>query len=114
MKAQKAKARHSLWQQPNWEGVWPYLDPWDSVCLRTASMEWNVPRKYGPHGEPFFFLIKKEPATTPGGETFSPFFAAGIRTPFFSADVLKKCALIALHLVAEEEEAERVVVKLLI
>ena len=19
------------------EGVWPYSDPWDSVCLRTAS-----------------------------------------------------------------------------
>ena len=33
---------------------------------------------------------------------FSPFFNADIRTPFFSADVLKKCALLALHLVAEE------------
>ena len=28
--------------------------------LRTASMHWNVPGKYGPHGELFFFLIKKE------------------------------------------------------
>ena len=56
------------------EGVWPYLDPMDSVCLRTASMEWNVPGKYGPHGELFFFLIQKEPATVPGSETFSPFF----------------------------------------
>ena len=36
----------------------PYLDPMDSVCLRTASMEWNVPGKYGPHGELFFFLIQ--------------------------------------------------------
>ena len=28
--------------------------------LRTASTHWNVPGKYGPHGERFFFLIKKE------------------------------------------------------
>ena len=41
-----------LWEKPICEGVWPYLDPWDSVCLRTASVEWNVPR-YGPHGELF-------------------------------------------------------------
>ena len=44
----------------------------------------------------------KEPATVPGSETFSPFFNADIRTPLFSADVLKKCALIAFHLIAEE------------
>ena len=48
-----------------------YLDPMDSVCLRTASMEWNVPAKYAS-------LLQKEPATVPGGETFSPFFNAGI------------------------------------
>ena len=62
------------------EGVWPYLDPMDSACLRTASMEWNVPGKHWPHGELFVFLIQKEPATVPGSET-SPFFNADIRTP---------------------------------
>ena len=87
----------SLWEMPIWEGVWSHLDPMDSVCLRTASMEWNVPGKYGPHGELLFFFIKKEPATMPDGETFSPFINADIRTPFFSADVLVKCALVALH-----------------
>ena len=46
----------SLWEKPIWE------DPMDSVCLRTVSMEWNVPGKFGPHGELFFFLIQKEPA----------------------------------------------------
>ena len=46
------------------------------VCLRTASMEWNVPGKYGPHGELVFFLIQKEPATVPDGETFSLFINA--------------------------------------
>ena len=49
----------SLWEKPIWEGVWHYLDPMDSVCSRTASMEWNVPGKYGPHGELFFSLIQK-------------------------------------------------------
>ena len=92
----------SLWEKPIWEGVWPHLDPMDSVCLRTSSMEWNVPGKYGPHGELFFFLIQKEPAIAPNSETFSPFFNAGIRTLLFSADVLKKCALLALHVIAEE------------
>ena len=36
-----------LWEKLFWEGVWPYLDPMDSVCLRTVSVEWNVPGKYG-------------------------------------------------------------------
>ena len=48
---------HSLWEKPIWTGIWPHLDPMDSVCSRTASVECNVPGKYGPHGEPFFFLI---------------------------------------------------------
>ena len=38
----------------------------------------------------------------PDGETFSPFINADIRTPSSSGDVLKKCALVALHLIAEE------------
>ena len=80
-----------LWEKPIWEGVWPHWDPMDSVCLRTASMERNVPGKYGPHGELFFFLILKEPATELVCETFSPFFNADIRTLLFSANVLKKC-----------------------
>ena len=45
-----------LWKKPIWEGVWPYVDPWDIVCLRTASVEWNVAAKYWPHGELFFLL----------------------------------------------------------
>ena len=36
-------------------------------------MKWNVPEKYGPHGELFFFLIQKESATMLVGETdYSP------------------------------------------
>ena len=26
-----------MWEGPYWEGVWPCLDPWDSVRLHTAS-----------------------------------------------------------------------------
>ena len=32
----------------------------DSVRLRTPT-QWNVPGRYGPHGELFFFPLKKEP-----------------------------------------------------
>ena len=42
----------------------------DSVCLRTASMEFIVPGEYLPHGE-LFFLIHKEAAKVLGSETFS-------------------------------------------
>ena len=65
------------------QSLWPYLDPMDSVCLRTASTEWNVPGEYGPHGELFFFLIQNEPAMVSGSQNFSPFFNADIHTPFF-------------------------------
>ena len=47
-------------------------------------------------------MIQKEPAARLGSRTFSPFFDADIRTPVFSADFLKKCALMALHAIAEE------------
>ena len=50
----------TMWDRAFWEGVWPYLGPWDSVRLRTASTHWNVPGMYGPHGELSFFFIKKE------------------------------------------------------
>ena len=48
--------------RPLWEDVlWPFLDARDSVCLRTTSTQWNVPGRYGPRGELFFFLLEKEP-----------------------------------------------------
>ena len=92
----------SVWEKPIWEGVWPTWIRLDSACLRTASVEWNVPGKCGPHGELFFFLIQQEPAIAPNSETFSPCTNPDIRTSLFSADVLKKCALIALHVMAKE------------
>ena len=58
--------------------------------------------KYGPHGELFFFLIQKEQATAPSNETFSTLINPGVRFPCFSAEVFQKCALIALHVMAEE------------
>ena len=58
--------------------------------------------KYGSHGELFFFVVKKEQAIAPSNETFSPFINPSIRFACFSCDVLKKCALMALHVMAEE------------
>ena len=55
-----------------WEGVWPYLDPWDVVRLRTSSSFGNVPRKHGLHGELFFFLIKNEPFALPEAVQCNP------------------------------------------
>ena len=46
-----------MWEGPYWEGVWPCLDPWDVVRLRTSSSYWTDQEKYGPHSELFFFLI---------------------------------------------------------
>ena len=43
-----------LWSEPSWEEVWPVLVPWG-----TASTPWDVSRKYGPHGEVFFFPKKE-------------------------------------------------------
>ena len=84
-----------IWERPFWEGDWPYLDPWDSVCSRKASTHWNVPGKYGTHGELFFFLIKKEPVVA-SNEV--------LPKPIVSAETLKACALIGLHLLAAEGE----------
>ena len=94
---QKVFARlQSLWERPIWESVWLYSDLMDCVC---AQRPWSgmCQGSNGPHGEVFFFLIQKEPAMVSGSENFSTFFNADIRTSFFSADVFKKCALIALH-----------------
>ena len=43
------------------EVLWPFLDAWDSVRLRTTSTQWNFPGRYGPYGELSFFLLEKEP-----------------------------------------------------
>ena len=45
------KILQKMWEGPFWEGVWPCLDPLDSVRLRTASTYWNISGKYGPHNE---------------------------------------------------------------
>ena len=63
------------------------------VGLRTSAGVWNVPKKYGPYGELFFFLMKKEP--------FVPTKAVEFR-PCIAAETLKACALIGLHVIAEE------------
>ena len=53
----------------------------DTVCLRTVSMEWNVPEKCGPHGVLLFFLVQKKPAIVPNSEAFNSFIGDGFRVP---------------------------------
>ena len=36
-----------MWDTPMWEGVWPHLDLWDSVRVRTVSTHWNVQGSMG-------------------------------------------------------------------
>ena len=92
-----------LWEKPIWEGVclallgsdglcvftwervWPNLDPWDSVRFHTVSMHW----KCGPHGELFFFHLKKEPMVLAELIEFRP---------CISAETVKACVLIGLHM----------------
>ena len=77
---------------PLWEEVlWPFLDAWDSVRLRTASTHWNVPGRYGPCGELFFFLLKTEPMVIRELLRFGP-----------STPVEAVKALVGLHTMAEE------------
>ena len=57
-------------------------------------MQWNVPGRYGPYGELFFFfLLKKEPMALRKLVEFGP---------CFSAEAVKPCALIGQHKMAEE------------
>ena len=67
--------------EPIWEGVWSHLDAMDTVCLRTVSMEWNTPEKYGPHGVLLFFLIQKRPVTVPNSEAFNSLIGDGFQVP---------------------------------
>ena len=79
---------------PLWEKVlWPFLDARDSVRPRTASTQWNVPGRYGPYGELFFFLLKKEPVVLSELVRFGPSILV---------ETVKACALVCLHMVAEE------------
>ena len=72
-----AKILQKMRDGPCWEGVWPYLDPWDVLKLRTTASVWNVPGKYGPHGELFFFLKKKEPFVLTKAVEFRPLCYCG-------------------------------------
>ena len=78
---------------PLWEKVlWPFLDAWDSVRLRTTATQWNVPGRDGPYGELFFFLLKTEPMVLREMVRFGP-----------SVEAAKACVLVGLHMMAEED-----------
>ena len=67
---------------PLWEEVlWPFLDAWDGVRLRTTSKQWNVPGKYGPHGELLLFLVQKKPTFVPESDAFNSYIRDGFLAP---------------------------------
>ena len=49
--------------------------------LRTASTHWNVPGKYGPHGELLFLLIQKKPEMVPDSVAFNSIIGDGFQIP---------------------------------
>ena len=81
-----AKILQKMWEGSCWEGVWLL------VGLLTTASVWNVPGKYGPHGELFFFLIEREPLAVTRAVDFRHRVAA---------ETLKASALIGLHVIAE-------------
>ena len=59
-----------------------------------TSTHWNVPGKYLPYGELFFFLLKKEPMVLRELVRFGP---------SIPVEAVKACALVGLHMMTEED-----------
>ena len=73
---------------PLWEEVlWPFLDALDSLRLRTTSTQWNVPGRYGPYCELFFFFLTKEPMVLRELVWFGP---------SIPVETVKACVLVGL------------------
>ena len=96
--------RWNAWTMAFSAGFWSVVCCCQSGWLQWPAVLWarrfgkrcgNVPGKYGPHSELFFFLIKKEPVALAKAVPFNP---------FVSAETLKACALFGLHLLAAEGE----------
>ena len=76
-----------MWEDRSGKVLGLVWTPWDSVRLRIASTHWNVPGKYVPRGELFFFLMQKEPVAS--NEV--------VPNPYVSAETLEAFALTGLH-----------------
>ena len=89
-----AKSLQKVWEGLGWEGMWPLLDLWDVVGYRTTASIWNVPKKYGPYGELFFFFLKKKELVV-----LREMVNFG---HYFPVETIKACAIFGLHMMAEE------------
>ena len=84
------KILRKMREGPFWEGVWPCMDPWDSVhLLERPGKVWAACRA-------LFLSIKKEPVVATKNVSSNS---------FVSAETLKACALVGLHLLATEGAA---------
>ena len=79
-----------MMERPLWEGVWPSLDPWDSVAQppRIGTLQGSM----GPMASSSSFSMK-EPTVLSELVEFGP---------CISAEAVKACTLIGLHMMAEE------------
>ena len=83
-----------MWDKPLCESVWPYLDPWDSVRLRTAFHALECSEDvWGAWRALLLPFLKKESMVV------SELVELG---PWIPAETVKACALIGLHMMAEE------------
>ena len=93
-----AKILQNMWAGPSWAGVWPYLDPWDVVRLRTSSC----------------FLERPEEVRAARRALFLPHQVGALR-PYKGSGVQAHrscgaCSLIGLHLMAAEIHPDQAVV----
>ena len=63
-----------------WQALWPFMCVPENLFMRVTAQEFNHTKKYGPHGELFFLLMRKErdrpdrSSATQTREHLEPFF----------------------------------------
>ena len=50
--------------EPASKALWPFVCAPDTLQMRATAKEFNDTRKYEPRGEPFLFLMRREPDPT--------------------------------------------------
>ena len=93
----------SLWEKTIWEGVWPFWDPMDSACSRTASMGMERAREVRAAWRALFssgFRRSRRRCREVRPSALSSTLASAL--PFSPLISSRRSALVALHLIAEE------------
>ena len=83
-----------MWDKPLWESVWPFLDPWDSVRLRAAFHALECSEDVWAAWRALLLPFLKQESMV-----LSELVELG---PWIPVETVKACALIGLHVMAEE------------